>query len=145
MENKNSGIYLLEIRLKKAEDIKVGALGVCQFKPGYYYYIGSAQKNLKSRVERHFKAEKKFHWHIDYLLAKAEINNYYSFKAAKSFECKLFNYLNDIEKFKVPIDGFGSSDCKCISHLLYTEEKLDLKEYINKFCQRYLIKIGVNN
>lgn len=146
MQKLDSGIYLLEIKLNEVESIKVGALGAHNFKAGYYYYIGSAQKNLKSRIDRHLRTEKKFYWHIDYLLLAAEIKNYYIFAADKSFECKLFNYLKTIETLKIPIDGFGSSDCRCISHLLYSKDKLDLQKYLNEIIKgQFISKTGVNN
>ena len=139
MGNKNSGIYLLEIILNNEKKIKIGALGEYNFSTGYYYYIGSAQKNLQSRINRHLKDNKKLHWHIDYLLNYAQIINHYTILADKNYECKLFQYLNKKEIFQVPVKGLGASDCNCRSHLLYTEEKQNIKIAIEKFKQRNTI------
>ena len=68
VENLN-GIYALEIDLCKDVNIRVGALGNVQFKEGCYVYIGSAQRNLEKRVQRHLRKEKKLFWHVDYFLS----------------------------------------------------------------------------
>ncbi|MFO7814309.1 MAG: GIY-YIG nuclease family protein [Halanaerobiales bacterium] len=141
----NSGIYVLEINLKNNKSIKIGALGFNDFKKGQYYYIGSAQTNLKSRVERHLKSNKKFHWHIDYLLDKAQISNYYTIEADKKFECKLYNFLKRHKFIEVPVKGFGASDCKCKTHLLYSNRDVFLGDLIENFKKHIIRKAGVNN
>lgn len=141
----NSGIYVLEINLKNDKSIEIGALGFNDFKKGKYYYIGSAQSNLKSRVERHLKSDKKFHWHIDYLLDKAKVSNYYTIEAEKKFECKLYNFLQQHNSFEVPVEGFGASDCKCKAHLLYSNNEVDLGDLIEDFKKHIISKSGVNN
>lgn len=58
----------------------------------------------------------------------------------------MFNNLKENDKFKVPIKGFGSSDCNCISHLLYSKEKADLSRHLRQIKQEYrIIKPGVEN
>jgi len=141
----NSGIYVLEINLKNDKSIEIGALGFNDFKKGNYYYIGSAQSNLKSRVQRHLKTDKKFHWHIDYLLDKAKVTNYYTIKAEKKYECKLHNFLKQYDFLKVPIEGFGASDCKCSAHLLYSNIEIDLGDLIENFKKHIIRESGVNN
>lgn len=133
----NSGIYVLEINLKNDKSIEIGALGFNDFKKGKYYYIGSAQSNLKSRVKRHLKTNKKFHWHIDYLLDKAKVFNYYTIEAEKKFECKLYNFLKKHNSFELPVEGFGASDCKCKTHLLYSNNEIDLGDLIKDFKKTY--------
>ncbi len=49
----DSGIYLLEIFLENKEGITVGKLGKFLFPVGYYYYVGTAQNRLHSRLKRH--------------------------------------------------------------------------------------------
>lgn len=133
MEAENSGIYILKIKLTKSQLIKVGALGENNFKKGFYYYIGSAQRNLQSRIDRHLRSEKKFHWHIDYLLNKAEVLDYFTLKGPKNYECKLFNHLKQKDKFEVILEGFGSSDCSCLSHLLFSKENHNTQNIIENF------------
>ncbi|MDZ7671347.1 MAG: GIY-YIG nuclease family protein [Halanaerobiales bacterium] len=146
MNDFNTGIYLLQIHLKDDDIIKTGALGKFKYNKGFYFYIGSAQNNLNSRIERHLSKDKKFYWHIDYLLDRAKIIEYVIFNAKKTFECSLFNNLKESDVFKVPIKGFGASDCTCISHLLYSKEKIDLSRHLRQVKQEYrIIKPGVKN
>ncbi|MGM0444767.1 MAG: GIY-YIG nuclease family protein [Bacillota bacterium] len=146
MSDFNAGIYILKIYLKEDDIIKIGALGKFKYNKGYYFYIGSAQRNLNSRIERHLSKEKKFHWHIDYLLDRAIIVEYAIFNAKKALECNMLNNLKESDNFKMPIKGFGSSDCACISHLLYSKEKIDLSKHLKQIKQEYrIIKPGVEN
>ncbi|HKL13800.1 MAG TPA: GIY-YIG nuclease family protein [Halanaerobiales bacterium] len=133
MGNLDSGIYVLKILLKNTQEIKVGALGRNKFAEGFYYYIGSAQKNLQSRVKRHLKDKKNFHWHIDYLLDKADVVDYYTVEGPKNYECKLFNYLNNKDELKIMLEDFGSSDCSCVSHLLFSKENINIKNILPEF------------
>lgn len=112
------GVYILKIKLDKETKIKVGALGKQFFAPGYYFYAGTAQRNLGARVKRHYSSDKKFHWHIDYLLAEAKLKNDYIFDLPAAGECFLAKKLID-KGGKTPVKGFGASDCSCESHLLY--------------------------
>ncbi len=112
------GVYLLKIKLEKKKEIKVGALGKTAFAPGYYFYAGTAQRNLEARINRHYSSQKKFHWHIDYLLAEAELEKEFVFKLPGEGECFLAETLIK-QGGKTPIAGFGASDCSCGSHLIY--------------------------
>ncbi len=112
------GVYLLKIKLETEKGIKVGALGKKIFAPGYYFYSGTAQRNLKARIERHYSSDKKFHWHIDYFLAEAELEKDFVFKLPAEGECFLAETLIN-QGGKTPIAGFGASDCSCGSHLIY--------------------------
>jgi len=98
--------------MNKQNRIKVGKLGTFTFKKGYYVYIGSAPSD--ARIRRHLRKDKKKHWHIDYLLDHGTIVNIY---VSNIPECKLAERLNG----KVVVKKFGSTDCKCDSHLKYFE------------------------
>ncbi|MFW6238158.1 MAG: GIY-YIG nuclease family protein, partial [Halanaerobiales bacterium] len=89
----DSGIYVLTVSLRDGREIEVGARGSIFFPGGYYYYCGSAQKNLSARLSRHLRTEKKFHWHIDYLLAWAEVLNFHTWSAGRKGECRLASCL----------------------------------------------------
>lgn len=131
----DSGVYLLEIFLHKPKKIEVGALGIHTFPPGYYYYSGSAQKNLGARLKRHYSVEKKVHWHVDYLLAEGHLKKHYTWPAGKKGECRLIEYLKEELDGEFIVSDFGASDCGCESHLVYFpqpigEEKLPDEELI---------------
>ena len=111
-----NGVYALVISVGKSIRIKVGALGALRFEKGMYIYVGSAQKGLKKRVQRHLRREKRMFWHIDYLLniKTVKVTKVFCRNAEKDAECKI---AMEIGKHGVAVDGFGSSDCRCKSHL----------------------------
>ena len=102
--------------------ITVGKLGVKVFKPGYYLYIGSAFKNMNSRISRHLRINKKKFWHIDYLTCENDfkIIRVYIINKRERLECIR---ARELEKVLDPVAGFGSSDCKCSSHLFFAGNK----------------------
>lgn len=120
----DSGIYLLEIFAFKPLKIEVGARGKEVFPPGYYYYVGTAQENLNARLERHHKTDVNKHWHIDYLLDEAVIQDVYAWPESAEWECKLAEKLLDKKEAKIVSSGFGSSDCSCETHLIYFPRSL---------------------
>jgi len=127
MENyPEGGVYLLKIKLDKKKEIKVGALGKINFVPGYYFYAGTAQRNLKARIDRHYSSDKKFHWHIDYFLAQSELENDFYFELPGEGECFLAQTLIK-QGGKTPVAGFGASDCSCGSHLIFFSLKTGKK------------------
>jgi Uri superfamily endonuclease len=114
------GTYCLIISLPSAVRTKIGSLGVCEFNPGIYVYIGSALSGIEKRVGRHKSASKKKRWHIDFLLAKAEIVGVIAIPSSeKSVECAIARLLLGCEDASITVKGFGSSDCTCDSHLVY--------------------------
>lgn len=121
------GTYVLLIRVPRETKVKIGSLGRIRFKKEAYAYVGSALKNMKSRIERHLKDEKNFHWHIDYFLTKADIEEIIYGEKAEKKECEIAETLAD----KFPsIKDFGSSDCECKSHLFRFEDFPKLKEEV---------------
>lgn len=120
-----SGIYLLEIFLHKPKKIDIGKMGIITFPPGYYYYVGSAQNNLKSRIKRHYKKDKNFHWHIDYLLNDANLQDFFTWPVGPEGECILAEFLQKRLSGQVIVPGFGASDCDCKTHLFYFPQKLE--------------------
>ncbi len=113
------GTYVLLIDLDQNKDIEIGSLGLIKFQEGNYAYVGSALQSLESRIRRHFKNEKKHHWHIDYLLSKSKIEKAIFGKSKEKKECQLAQ--NIAQNFP-NVESFGSSDCKCDSHLFYAED-----------------------
>lgn len=115
----NTGVYVLWLYLPETQLIRIGKLGTFPFSAGVYAYVGSAQRNLKQRVARHARLEKKLHWHIDYFRDQAEFLGAVLFsEAPKIGECLLARGILQIPGSFSPVSGFGSSDCGCVSHLL---------------------------
>ena len=118
----NKGIYCLLIRLFKSRRVGVGRIGVFDFPAGFYVYIGSAQNNLEGRIKRHLRSEKRFHWHIDYLLQYSQVIHVYKFAGKKGKECVLSNKIGNLRNASITAQGFGSSDCSCASHLYFFQD-----------------------
>lgn len=58
-------------------------------------------------------------WHIDYLLRKGRVISVFSVPSEKkSTECALATALATADGAAV-YPGFGSSDCRCVSHLIH--------------------------
>ncbi len=108
------------IHLPSDQRIVVGALGAKEFKQGYYVYVGSAMGGIEQRVRRHKSDRKKLRWHIDYLLGKAEITASIAIHSdSKRTECETVEALSSCEGAAFPVPHFGSSGCRCGSHLIY--------------------------
>ena len=118
------GSYILIIELPRDMEIQIGKLGRIKFQKGFYAYVGSAMNNLEKRIERHIRKEKKLFWHIDYLLENVHVREIIYTESSKREECKL---AKNLEKYFNPVRGFGSSDCKCNSHLFFSNNLEDLR------------------
>ncbi len=114
-EAQDKGAYLLILKNKHHQQIEISALGKIDFPPGYYIYVGSARVNLTSRVERHKRLRKRFHWHIDYFRAKVEVVDALAIRSSDDLECFLAEGVKAMSQWQ--IKRFGSSDCCCESHL----------------------------
>ena len=125
-ELSTSGIYTLLLFLSKQVTLDIGKLGKQRFPMGYYTYTGSAlgkgASSLKHRIARHLRKEKRKFWHIDYLLADENVSVEAVIVAEtnENMECKTNQHIKTIMGAKVPVKGFGASDCRknCESHLL---------------------------
>lgn len=133
----DKGIYCLVIESKKDQTIIIPKFKNIQFPAGFYYYIGSAQKNMYSRIERHLRKEKKIHWHIDYLTSEKdfEIVEYYTLAdKCRSYECEFSQDLFNSFGLKVIVLRFGSSDCtECKSHLYYRKKRIPYSHLFSRY------------
>ena len=116
------GIYTLILRLAVPKDIRIGALGVISFQPGYYIYAGSALgSGGLSRVARHIRfyreRYRKAKWHIDYLMEEAVLEKTVCAETKDRLECVLAAGIGGAS-----VEMFGCSDCDCASHLFYRKE-----------------------
>jgi Uri superfamily endonuclease len=116
--NEAHTLYAIEMRMTRDEEITIGKLGSFSFHQGTYVYVGSAKRNIRSRISRHVTREKKHRWHLDYLRPYVDIVGIQTYPG-KEGECQLFQRLMKDHQASVPVKGFGSSDCKCVSHLFY--------------------------
>lgn len=112
------GLYILALRLSRSRGIKAGRLRRADLLPGLYLYVGRARQHLTARLKRHLRKEKKAFWHIDYLLPHTRIEEIW-IKSDFFEECLTAAKLRLLTcNASLPIIGFGSSDCRCPSHLI---------------------------
>jgi Uri superfamily endonuclease len=69
-------------------------------------------------VGRHFKQEKKCRWHIDYLSTRMAVTRVWYTTRSVKLECQWAQHFFDLGG-TLPVKGFGASDCRCNSHLLF--------------------------
>jgi sugar fermentation stimulation protein A len=116
----DSGVYIAVFHLPRDRHIAVGKLGRFLFREGIYFYVGSAQRHLSARLERHAKSQKNLRWHIDYLSTKAPMLGAITMAGPRRCECEVAKSLAGM--FELAIPNFGASDCRCGGHLFYTPE-----------------------
>ncbi|MDY6953202.1 MAG: DNA/RNA nuclease SfsA [Thermodesulfobacteriota bacterium] len=137
-EVKDRGSYLLLLRLEKKRTIMVGQLKKLQFSKGYYIYVGSAMGNLSARMARHRRKDKSRHWHIDYLTEKAEGVTPIPVRSSQRLECDMAKALSAIMESGPA--GFGSSDCKCPTHLFWSPENPLHTETFHRMLQSFRMR-----
>jgi len=119
------GSYCLCVRVGEDSDIRIGALGTLRFQRGVYIYVGSAMSGLEPRLARHLRTSKGegrvVKWHIDHLLSHhaTRIESIYTMEGAVKRECEIAAL---VARAGEPVPRFGSSDCRCPSHLYRVEE-----------------------
>lgn len=118
VENRQTGSYALVLRLPSRRKITVGKMGLVEFPRGYYIYFGSALGGLQARVARHLRHEKRLHWHADYLSAEVPWTQVWQMEDGQRWECVWACSAAAARGVSLPAPGFGSSDCRCVSHLV---------------------------
>ena len=116
-----AGTYILLLHLRSDKRIEVGRLGRRLFKEGWYAYVGSAfgPGGLAARIGRHIRRDKKQHWHIDYLSKCASIKEAWISTATHPREHEWADRLQNASWVIGSVEAFGSSDCRCPSHLFH--------------------------
>jgi Uri superfamily endonuclease len=113
------GTYALVFKAKRKKRLKIGKLGTLNVKPGFYVYVGSAfgPGGLKARIGHHRKSSSRGHWHIDYLSKYLPPTEVWVTHDPTHREHHWSKVLSLAPGASIPLPGFGSSDCYCISHL----------------------------
>ena len=123
------GTYVLIVQLDQPKRIKIGRLGIINFKSGTYLYIGSAlgPGGLSGRIHRHLRSEtqKRSHWHIDALTSQGEITEIWWLECACHLECTWAEGLSKVGDRSAL--GFGSSDCRCAGHLVWFQDTFEVE------------------
>ena len=130
---KEPGIYTLILCLPGTERIEVGSLGGIHFPKGFYSYTGSARGpgGLK-RLDRHAAVTKGINktrrWHIDYLLPRCQLWHETITRTDLDLECSIARAIGER---LVCVPRFGCSDCRCASHLHYSETEDEIREAVS--------------
>ncbi len=122
------GAYLLLVELSKPLSLTLAGKPRV-LRPGCHAYCGSAcgPGGLAARLARHLRAEKRPHWHIDRLTAAGRIGPVFAWPGGS--ECGLVTALCRLPGARIPLPGFGSSDCRaCPAHLVQLPASQDLPD-----------------
>lgn len=114
------GSYALIFFCPRHATVKAGRLGELRLEPGFYIYCGSAfgPGGVKARTDHHRQVSQRPHWHLDYLRPQLQLLEiWYTFdKSAREHQWAA--QLATMRGATQPFPGFGSSDCRCRSHLI---------------------------
>jgi Uri superfamily endonuclease len=128
-----SGTYAVFFHCRLNAPVRIGRLGILHLHPGWYVYVGSAHGpgGLRSRLNHHCNVVEKPHWHLDYLHHHLEVKEIWCETGNRKRECAWAQYFFGLHGAEVPLKGFGASDCKCNTHLLWFSKKPDFKSWRN--------------
>ena len=129
---KSEATYILLIHVSEDLEIKIGQLGEVFFKEGDYIYIGSAKAWLEARLQRYLRKEKRIFWHIDYLLRSEKTKILRIWIIDKKVECKNAEVFCQNPATEIIKKGFGSSDCRCLTHLFFVKDKKKTVKILKK-------------
>ena len=87
---------------------------------------------MEARLRRHLKKDKKIYWHIDYLLKDKRTQIAQIWMILKSIECEIAEVFYRNSFTETVRKGFGSSDCKCETHLFYIKNKEEMKKVLKE-------------
>ena len=133
------GTYTLVFSSSDNMPINIGKLGTLFLQPGFYVYVGSAfgPGGLKARINHHFKHSSRPHWHLDYLsptVNACEIWYTYDQVRREHQWAKIHSQARGVI---LPLPGFGSSDCRCLSHLFFYKSKPSGNHFRRKIRKKF--------
>jgi Uri superfamily endonuclease len=119
------GTYVVVLRSSSTRTIRIGRLGTLALRPGYYVYIGSAfgPGGLRARIAHHARRAAFPHWHIDYLRRHTRLEAV-CYCCGERREHEFAAAIGALPGAAVPLPGFGSSDCRCETHLFWFADGL---------------------
>lgn len=122
------GAYAFTIALSSALVLKLPRFAGVTLPAGDYVYVGSARGSggLRARLRHHLRRSKKPHWHIDQLSVIGEVRQIIALP--DGHECSLMGRLLQMPDVRVPVAGFGASDCRsCPAHMVAVPAQFDLR------------------
>ena len=133
----DKGVYALIMRMDCSRHIQIGRLGKLRFTDGIYVYVGSAwgPGGLAARIGRHLKKVKQRRWHIDYFRRYATMTEIWVGRSPSAAEHLWAEAVGSFEKAVAAAEKFGSSDCRCATHLFHLPELPSVRKF-NRILQR---------
>lgn len=140
------GTYFLLFTLNGPEVIQIGRLKKFLFEESIYGYVGSARGpgGLEARISHHLGLSKRPHWHMDYLRPFALFAECWFDQSGEYFEHIWANSFFNMQFSAVPAENFGSSDCKCPSHLFSFTRKPTIQDLKKQVPGKILNKMKIN-
>jgi len=129
----SKGTYLLFLKVERDTFVKSKSKE-WYIKAGLYVYVGSAFNNLEKRIERHLKKEKKKHWHIDFLLEKAQVVKVLKIISDERLEERISKYFCQLYQV---IPKFGSTDLKTCGNLFKIEDLDSVEKKLTSFLKEF--------
>ena len=127
------GTYVMILQSRTPRSLPVGRLGCVELSPGYYLYVGSAfgPGGVRARLSHHLRVSVKPRWHIDYLRRIAEPVAVWFHVGDRRQEHVWASSVGRSHGMEVVIPRFGASDCRCESHLFFSETAPSLAAFRN--------------
>lgn len=121
-----------------SQQVEIGALGTLALRRGTYVYVGSAfgPGGLRARVHRHARRDGATHWHVDYLRAVTSLDAVWFTADVHCRECSWGQVLAEDPESRLPLQGFGASDCTCSAHLVAYAEQPSFERFTRAVQER---------
>ena len=131
------GTYIFIGRLTTLGEFTVGRLGRIAFPAGDYAYVGSAlgPGGIAARVGHHLLVSCRPRWHLDFLRPHLIPVAVWFTTEKYSLEHEWAAALQGIRGASIPCRGFGSSDCRCPSHLIQFRRMPTVETFRRHACQ----------
>lgn len=114
------GAYVLVLRLAEPRRLALGTAGTVALPAGSYAYAGDARTGLDKRVERLRQRGKEVRSHVEAFTEVADVLRDARFPGKNG--CDAATHLAR-QAGAVPIVGFGTSSCACLTHLYAFPER----------------------
>ncbi len=139
---RDSGTYALVFGCQEPVTAKVGRLGGVELQPGFYIYVGSAHGpgGVKARVERHWRSDKRLHWHIDYVTEYLTPVEAWYVNGTSRDEHRWAANLAAQPGISA-VQAFGASDCSCGSHFFRSSDSPDRMSFARHLGKRVQVAI----
>jgi len=128
------GTYALILKANAKFHCQIGKLGTMTGEAGNYIYVGSAfgSGGIAARLKHHLAIAKKPHWHLDYLRPHLQPGEVWISVSSERLEHRWAEMILDLPGAVIPLNTFGSSDCRCKSHLFYFSKTPTFSDFSSK-------------